>query len=140
LAAGLARRRDHAGGLLSATVSGPLAAAGKRPQWRGAARAHGLRVPATADTVGTKGKDYGGGPITEPIRQRFRIEYDVQLKLVTHALQLYNAEHGRYPATHEEFMKDIVEANAIRLPDLPPGQRYVYDPKTHTLMVERPKP
>jgi hypothetical protein len=37
-------------------------------------------------------------------------------------------------------MKEIVEANQIRLPQLQDGMRYVYDPKTETLLVERPRP
>jgi hypothetical protein len=96
-------------------------------------------VPATSETVGTKGKDYGGGIITEPIRQRFRLEDRIILLQVQNAMNLYNAEHGKYPASHEEFMKNIVQANGIKLPPLPPGQQYIYDVESHTLMVERPK-
>ena len=41
--------------------------------------------------------------------------------------------------SHEEFMEKIVQANNIRLPELPEGHRYLYDPTTNELMVERPK-
>jgi hypothetical protein len=97
------------------------------------------KVKATVDTVGTKGKDYGGGIITEPIRQRFRLEDRLLLLTVDQAMNLYHAENGRYPASHDEFMKVIIQANQIKLPLLPEGQTYVYDPQTHTLMVERPQ-
>jgi hypothetical protein len=54
------------------------------------------------------------------------------------AMQLYEALNGK-PKTHEEFMTKIIEANHIQLPELPPGQRYVYDPEKGELMVERPR-
>ena len=37
-------------------------------------------------------------------------------------------------------MEKIIKANQIKLPDLPEGDRYQYDPKTEQLMVESPKP
>lgn len=103
-------------------------------------------VPAPTETVaagvgvGQKGHGYGGGIITEPVHQYFtakeRLTFEVQ---VPKAMQLYKAEHNdKGPATHEAFMKDIIEANSIPLPELPAGHRYQYDPKTETLMVERP--
>lgn len=95
------------------------------------------RVKATEDTVGTKGKDYGGGIYTEPLRQRWRIADRLTLQAVQHAINLFNGLEGRYPASHEEFMEKVVRENNIKLPALPPGQRYVYDPEMHELMVER---
>ncbi len=54
-------------------------------------------------------------------------------------LQLYKGINGHNPRTHEEFMKEIIEANLVKLPELPPGQRYVWDPEKGELMVERPR-
>jgi hypothetical protein len=53
-------------------------------------------------------------------------------------MQLYEATNGKKPTTHEEFMEQIIRANQIVLPELPAGQRYVYDPETGELMVEKP--
>jgi len=58
---------------------------------------------------------------------------------VPHALQLYEASNGAAPKTHDEFMENVIKANQIKLPVLPPGHKYVYDPETKQLMVERPK-
>lgn len=90
--------------------------------------------------VGKKGRGYGGGIITEPVKQYFtakeRIAFEIE---VPHALELYKASHDfKAPATHEAFMKEIIAFNNIKLPELPEGHRYQYDPKTETLMVERP--
>ena len=56
------------------------------------------------------------------------------------AIKLYKAQHGSLPRTHEEFMEKIVNnpQYGIRLPELPPGHRYVWDPKQEKLLVERP--
>ena len=89
--------------------------------------------------AGKKGRNYGGGIVSEPIRQMFRAEQRIILLNVESAMKLYKAEHGKLPASHEDFMKKIIEANSIKLPELPDGERYVYDPKVGELMVERPR-
>jgi hypothetical protein len=94
-----------------------------------------------ADTgVGAKGRDYGGGIITEPVRQYWRapqmVAFDIQ---IPHAMNIYKALHDNQgPASHDEFMQEIIAANQIKLPQLPPGEKYVFDPQTQELMVERP--
>lgn len=55
-------------------------------------------------------------------------------------MQLYQATNGHYPRNQQEFETQILQANNIKLPELPPGHKYVYDPKSHELMVERPAP
>jgi len=37
-------------------------------------------------------------------------------------------------------MEKVIKANMIQLPELPEGHKYVYDPATKTLMVEKPAP
>ena len=55
-------------------------------------------------------------------------------------MQLYKAgNNNQLPKTHDEFMEKIVVANGIELPQLPEGERYVFDPQRGELMVERPK-
>lgn len=101
-------------------------------------------VPAEAG-VGQKGRSldkYQEGVqrvIAEPAKALFatkeRLVFSVQ---VPQALQLFKAEKGYAPRSHDEFMREIVQFNNIVLPELPPGQRYVYDPQREELMVERP--
>ena len=85
--------------------------------------------------MGKKGQGYGGDPITEPIRQRFRLEEKIILDQIQHGMNNYKALNGRYPRTHEEFMKEIIEAAGISLPELPPDEKYVYDPKDAELKI-----
>lgn len=91
--------------------------------------------------VGEKGRNYGGGLITEPASQYWKAKERIAFKVqIPKAMQLYKATNGKAPKTHEEFMEKIIKPGRINLPMLPPGRRYVYDPKTEKLMVERQKP
>ena len=92
--------------------------------------------------VGIKGRslDSHEGIIVTPAKALFaakeRIAFDIA---VPQALALYKAVNGDGPKTHDEFMQKVIGENQIQLPQLPTGHRYVYDPTTEQLMVERPK-
>ncbi len=91
--------------------------------------------------VGKQGRDYGGGaimaPITVPVRTYFqardRITFDIQ---VADGIRMYKATNGFAPKTHEEFMEKIIKEGQIKLPELPPGDRYIYIPEKEDLFVE----
>jgi len=68
-------------------------------------------------------------------RAQERIVFEIE---VPQALNLYKAVNGKGPQTHEEFMEKIIKANNIKLPELLPRERYVYDPEKEQLMVEQP--
>jgi hypothetical protein len=91
--------------------------------------------------VGKKGRGYGKGVIVTPIASLFatreRLVFDVT---IPEAMKLFKAMEDRAPKSHEEFMEKIIKANNIHLPELPEGDRYMYDPKTEQLMVESPAP
>ena len=55
--------------------------------------------------------------------------------MIDHAMDLYKAEHDRYPKDYDEFMTDIIKANNIALPQLPSYQEYGYDEREHKLKV-----
>lgn len=92
--------------------------------------------------VGATGKgNYRPGILTTPLSVYFRAQERIIFESqIPHALQLYHATNGRYPASWEEFEREILVPNGIRLPTLPPGHRYHYDPQTGQLMVEKPAP
>ena len=91
--------------------------------------------------VGQKGRslDQHEGFVVTPVKALFaakeRISFEIE---VPHALALYNATEGQGPQSHAEFMEKIIDANLIKLPLLPPGHEYLYDPMTQQLMVKRP--
>jgi hypothetical protein len=91
--------------------------------------------------VGKKGRGYGKGVVATPAASLFavreRLVFEVQ---IPEAMKLFKATEDRAPKSHEEFMEKIIAANNIKLPELPDGDRYRYDPKTAQLMVESPAP
>jgi hypothetical protein len=100
------------------------------------------RVKAEAG-VGVKGQRLNDPRLVQMIVTPARSLFQTQQRMVFEvqipkAMQLFEATNGKKPKSHDEFMEQIVQANQIQLPELPVGQRYVYDPKTGDLMVEKP--
>jgi hypothetical protein len=91
--------------------------------------------------VGAKGRglDKFQGVLATPAKAYFTMREKAIFQVqIPHAMQMYQALHGNAPQSHDQFMKEIIQANQIQLPELPTGQRYVYDPQAKELMVERP--
>jgi len=92
--------------------------------------------------VGLKGRslDEHQGMLVTPAKAYFSVRERVVFNIqIPDALNKFKAINGNGPKSHDEFMAQIVEANQIQLPELPAGQRYVYDPQQEELMVERPR-
>lgn len=89
--------------------------------------------------VGSKGRNLeGSDPITVPIKAGFRAKERIVFEIqIPQAMKLFKAMHGRHPESHDEFMQEIIRPNRIKLPELPPGERYVYNPEKAELEVER---
>jgi hypothetical protein len=91
---------------------------------------------------GDKGRGYGGGLIGTPVSTYFaareRIFFEIQLPEFIRAFEF---ENDRPPKSNEEFWEKIIKKNGLesRMPTLPPGHRYVYDPKLKQLMVLKPE-
>ena len=77
--------------------------------------------------------------ITVPVATYFNVKERLVLQQVDHAMNLYKAENDRRPASHEEYMRKIIQENGIRLPPLPEGHEYVYDPGDGLLKVRKPR-
>jgi hypothetical protein len=99
-----------------------------------------------ADTgVGLRGQSLQGetgvgGMMVEPAKAYFRVEQKMVFQVqIPEAMKLFQATEGRFPNSEAEFMSKIIEANSIKLPKLPPGQKYIYNVENAELMVERPK-
>ena len=91
--------------------------------------------------VGKKGRNYGGGIISEPVRSYFRTGQRIVFQIqIPKAMQTYKAMNdGKAPPDHETFMKEIIEENGISLPELIEGESYFYDAEKEELMVQRPR-
>ena len=104
-------------------------------------------MPETEQVKAQKGVGIAGrsldpyeGAVVTPAKTLFtvreRIIFEAQ---IPEALKLFKAMNGQGPKSHDEFMTQIIQANQIPLPELGQGQRYVYNPQTEELMVERPR-
>lgn len=91
--------------------------------------------------VGRAGRSLGEGILMTPVKAFFTSREHVAFRIqIPQAMNYFQATYGRKPQSHEEFMREIIQANQIPLPELPPGHRYVYDPQRGELMVEQPAP
>ncbi len=65
-----------------------------------------------------------------------RVVFEIQ---IPQAMNLYQAEKGYKPKTHNDFM-NLIKANNINLPELPAGQVYKYDVEKGELWVYPAEP
>ena len=86
---------------------------------------------------GIAAKEMGKGILATPASVYLRIPDRAIFLNLQHAMDLYKGEHGALPKTHDDFMRDIIQANNIKLPELPDDSRYVYMPDKEELMIER---
>lgn len=99
------------------------------------------RIEAKAGVTG-KGQSYGGGVISEPVSQYWKIKEKIAFDIaIPHSLNLFKANSisGKGPQSHEEFMEKIIKPMTnFKLPELPEGHQYQYDPVSEKLFVVRP--
>lgn len=78
-------------------------------------------------------------PITDPITGPLAALQNAREKIpqlaIQHAINLFQASEGRYPASFDEFMTRIIQENRINLPQLPQGLAWEYDVEAHQLLV-----
>ena len=96
-------------------------------------------VEVAKPTHGKRGQGYGGGFVTEPVRQYFLTQHRIAFLQVENAVKMFKGVNGRMPNSHEEYMEKIIEENGITLPELQNGEEYFYDPEKGELMVRRPR-
>jgi hypothetical protein len=125
-----------------AQPAAPAAAQPAPPAAAPAADAEGGELKKAEAGVGVKGKDYGGpGFITTPVMAKFSAEQRIAFEIqIPNAMKIYKAAHeNKGPKSHEEFMEVIIKENGVPLPELAPGESYLYIPETEELMVKSPK-
>jgi hypothetical protein len=99
--------------------------------------AQAVQKPADVG-VGKRGHKMGQGIIATPVAAYFAAQEQVAFRVeVPQAMSLFKATNGYAPRSDEEFKKEIIQANNIKLPELPAGDKYFYDPATEQLMVEQ---
>ncbi len=89
--------------------------------------------------VGAQGKNYGSGDaglVTTPISAYFSAKEMIAFNIeIPRAMNTFKAFNNRLPSSQAEFDKEIIEPANIKLPELPAGKKYMYDPVKGELMV-----
>lgn len=92
--------------------------------------------------VGLRGRslDPYEGVIVTPVKAFFaareRIAFVAQFQ---HQYDIYKAMTGEVPKDFEELKQKVLDPYQIKLPQLPPNHRYVWDAEKEELQVERPR-
>lgn len=73
--------------------------------------------------------------LSTPAKQIFVAEQKIMFMKADQALRAFEILNDRYPRSTKEYMDRVINANFLTLPELPAGDRYEFDTKTHTLMV-----
>jgi hypothetical protein len=89
--------------------------------------------------VGKQGRYEGEGLVVTPIKKYFGARQQIVFLQIENNLKTFKALHDRVPKDMDEFKAEILEPSQLQLPELPAGERYVYDAKKGELMVERPQ-
>ena len=95
-----------------------------------------IRTPAQVG-VGKRGQKLKdrNGMLSTPAKQIFVAEQKIMFMKADQALQAFEILNDRYPRSTKEYMDRVINANFLTLPELPAGDRYEFDTKTHKLMV-----
>jgi hypothetical protein len=96
----------------------------------------GVKGDSLNDIKGNDPRNIVAGPVKSLFAFRERAVFDIQLP---QAQNLFHGLNGRHPKSHEEYMREIIQANKIQLPELPQGMVYRYHTDTNELWVEAEK-
>lgn len=68
---------------------------------------------------------------------------ETRFDMIQYNLRIYDADKGYFPRSHKEFMEDFLGNSTYNpagpnLPELEPGDAYLYDPEDQKLKIFRP--
>jgi len=91
--------------------------------------------------VGAKGRslDNEQGLLVTPVKAFFAAKERIAFEQAFYGqYRLYRATEDA-PKDYDELKAKVLDPYMIKLPQLPPGHKYVWDAGTEELQVERPK-
>jgi len=84
-----------------------------------------------------------GGALGKGLKAIPWAEFETKFQMIKYNLNIYDADKGHFPKSHQEFMEVYLPQYypaALPLPELEPGDEYLYDPEDHLLKIYRPEP
>lgn len=96
--------------------------------------------PNAKQEVSDSEVEVSGNPVTYPLEAYRPAIEQIHKAQIEHAVRIYHAINERYPRDHDEFMREIIKKNNIRLSVLPGEWKYQYNVEDHQLEVVRAIP
>jgi hypothetical protein len=82
-----------------------------------------------------------GGALGTSMKAIPWVENKTKFDMIKYNLTIFEADKSRWPKSHKEFMEVFLPQYypvALPLPELEPGDEYIYDPDDHLLKIWRP--
>lgn len=82
-----------------------------------------------------------GGALGASMKAIPWVENKTKFDMIKYNLAIFEADKSRWPKSHKEFMEVFLPQYypvALPLPELEPGDEYIYDPDDHLLKIWRP--
>jgi hypothetical protein len=82
-----------------------------------------------------------GGALGTSMKALPWVENKTKFDMIKYNLTIFEADKSRWPKSHKEFMEVFLPQYypaALPLPELEPGDEYIYDPDDHLLKIWRP--
>jgi hypothetical protein len=78
--------------------------------------------------------------ISTPVNAYFSAQAKLAFDRLPNEIQKYKllSPDGKGPQSYEELVEKVIKPCGIKLPELRPGDKYVYDPMTEQLMIQHP--
>ncbi len=83
-----------------------------------------------------------GGALGSVVEKIPSVEHKTVFMMIAYNLNIFDADKGHFPKSHEEFMEVYLPQYypaALPLPELESGDEYIYDPDDHLLKIYRPE-
>jgi hypothetical protein len=113
------------------------------PATQGTTPAANTQQISAEEAARRKGRELGSGPIATPIGAYFSAKERIKLIQFEKELSAWVTTHNRKPRDFIELNEHVLKPAGMVLPQLRPGEKYVFDPKQGqygTLLVEQPPP
>jgi hypothetical protein len=82
-----------------------------------------------------------GGALGASMKAIPWVENKTKFDMIKYNMAIFEADKSRWPKSHKEFMEVFLPQYypvALPLPELEPGDEYIYDPDDHLLKIWRP--
>jgi hypothetical protein len=98
---------------------------GEADKTAGEGKSPAVKTPGLIPAMpgGGKGSDLEAGPVATPLKAMWTAQERIKFIEIGEPLKIFKIDHDRFPKSHEEFMKEVVQKHGIPWP-----AEFIYDP------------